>query len=213
MPTRTPLKFLERLQVIGFRLMLGLFAFFSRLRPVKTSERITSHSYGSHRDETLEHIPSKSGVPPQAPLIYIHGGGWIAGKKELYTRDLLFLSEVGYPVFNLEYPLAPEHPHPHILRSLLSALRWLRANYSNCDSVHLMGDSAGGNLVTMLGLMLENPLLAKDVDSSIDVAALPRIRSVISPRSRGEITQRIRAREKQRQHRREESKGELEDQP
>jgi acetyl esterase len=180
LPTRTNLTLGERLGVILWRSMLLVYTAFVRLRPLGTSERVGLHAYGTNRAETLVHIPAKTGVPSQAPVVYIHGGGWICGKKEMYTRDLVFLSEVGYPVFNLEYPLAPEHPHPHILRSLLGALKWIRANHPGCDSVHLIGDSVGGNLAAMLGLLLENPELLKDVDSALNVEELPRIRSVTS---------------------------------
>ena len=40
---------------------------------------------------------------------------------------------------------------------MLAALAWIRSEHPQVDAVHLMGDSAGGNLVLMLGILLANP--------------------------------------------------------
>jgi acetyl esterase/lipase len=98
---------------------------------------------------------------------------------EMYTAELVFLAEKGYPVFNLEYPLAPERPHPHMLLSLLSALAWIRQEHPDCESVHLMGDSAGGNLALMLGILLSNPDLISELDPNFSLP-LPRVESIVS---------------------------------
>ena len=162
----------QRLQVITLRVLMSSFKLFSLFR--KTPEApgdITSHQYGDHRDETLEVISRKAGSPERDAVVYVHGGGWIAGKKEIYTSDLFFLAEQGHPVFNIEYPMAPENTHPGILRSLLRALEWIRENHPECETVHFMGDSAGGNLATMLGVLSSNPELIRDIDGD----ALPRL--------------------------------------
>ena len=118
-PTR--ITFAKRCGVILLRVVMSLFKFSIRFRAMPPAPgSVTNHRYGKLRDETLQFIPRKPGTAERAPVIYIHGGGWIAGKKELYTGDLFFLADQGHPVFNIEYPLAPEHPHPAILRSLLS---------------------------------------------------------------------------------------------
>jgi acetyl esterase/lipase len=141
---------------------------------------VSLHSYGEHRDETLQYIPRKPGSPERAAVVYIHGGGWIAGKKELYTADLFFLAEQGYPVFNVEYPLAPENPHPALLRSLLKALEWIRANHPEFETVHYMGDSAGGNLAMMLGLLSNNPSLVQDITPAAASGTALGCHSVVS---------------------------------
>lgn len=171
----------KRFGVILLRAVMLIFKWTIRFRRVPPAPGpVTTHRYGEHRDETLQFIPRKPGSAEREPVVYIHGGGWIAGQKELYTGDLFFLADQGHPVFNLEYPLAPENPHPAILRSLLLALEWVRENHPEYESAHFMGDSAGGNLATMLGVLSRNPELIRDIDSS----ALPRTalscRSVVS---------------------------------
>ena len=141
----------------GIPVIFGATQLFRR--PPRPPGSVSTHRYGEHPDENLELIAPRGDVPERSPIIYVHGGGWIAGRKELYTRYLSFLAEAGHPIFNIEYPMAPENPHPGILRSLLKALDWIRENHGEIRGTCLMGDSAGGNLVMMLGLFSANPKL------------------------------------------------------
>ena len=177
----TPVTLGQRFGVSTLRTLMSTFGFFGKLRSKPPAPGpVTHHSYGSHRDETLQVIPRKPGAPERNPVVYIHGGGWIAGKKELYTGDLYFLADAGYPVFNIEYPMAPENPHPGILISLFKALSWIRGNHPEVEQVHFIGDSAGGNLALMMGILCHNPHLIKDFDDSGDSQAVLRCQSVVS---------------------------------
>ncbi len=134
-------------------------------RPPEPPGSVREARYGDDPAERIESIATHPDAPPRAPVIYFHGGGWILGKKEYYTRYLSFLARAGHPVFNVEYPLAPENPHPRILRSLFRALDWIEREHPEYSGYHAMGDSAGGNLATMIGLLAANPRLVADVDS------------------------------------------------
>lgn len=160
-----PLAPRERLVVRSFRGLMRAGLASVRLQRKRTPAAVVQHLYGAHPDERLEFIEPRPGAPARAPLVYIHGGGWISGKKELYTNELAFLADEGYPIFNLEYPLAPEHPHPNILLSLLTALRWIRERHPEYQGVHFMGDSAGGNLAMMLGILTSNPERIDDLEA------------------------------------------------
>lgn len=141
--------------------------------------RVTEQRYGTLPDETVDIITPPDDTPPRVPVVFIHGGGWIAGSKgRSYNRPLLRLADAGHLVFSLNYPLAPERPHPLMLRSLLAGLAWLERHHA-AHEVHLIGDSAGGNLATMLGLMLANPELLPRFDT-IDPSTLPTVRSITS---------------------------------
>ncbi len=177
----TPLGLKRRIGLLVARLIMAFFVLLNRLRPSPSwSEELSHHRYGADPAETLEHIPRKAGSPERAPVVFIHGGGWIIGNKKLYTRELLVFAEAGHPVFNLEYPVAPENPHPGILLSLLDALRWIRREHPGFDAVHLMGDSAGGNLAMMLGILCLNPHLITDLDGDPKADAPLRCLSAVS---------------------------------
>ena len=69
----------------SLRLMrIGVAGFYgvSQLirRPPKAPGAVTEHAYGPHRDERIEYIEPRAGSPARAPVIYVHGGGWILGK-------------------------------------------------------------------------------------------------------------------------------------
>jgi acetyl esterase/lipase len=169
-------------RVWALRVVVRVFFGLSQLRrrPARPPGALTLHRYGDHPAENLESIEPRPGSPRRSPIVYIHGGGWIAGRKESYTRYLSFLGEVGHPIYNLEYPLAPENPHPGILRSLLRALDWIHEKHPEVEGVHLMGDSAGGNLVMMLGLFATNPELMTAVDPERKTGFPIRCKSVVS---------------------------------
>lgn len=174
----TPLSLTDRLTVFAWRRLLMPFITLIGGSSAPRG-RVSEQRYGTLPDEVLDVIASVPGVAPRTPVVFIHGGGFIAGSKGyFYNRPMLRLADAGHPVFSLNYPLAPERPHPYMLRSLLAGLAWIARTHGVCD-VHLIGDSAGGNLATMLGLMIANREVLPRFDS-IDPATLPAIRSITS---------------------------------
>lgn len=174
----TPLSLVDRVTVLAWRRVLMPFITLIGGSSAPR-DRVFEQRYGSLPDETLDVIAPVPGAMPRKPVVFIHGGGWVAGSKgRFYHRPLLKLADAGYPVFSLNYPLAPERPHPHMLRSLLAGLVWLVREHG-VREVHLVGDSAGGNLATMLGLALANPELLGRIDM-IDPGTLPAVRSITS---------------------------------
>jgi len=171
---------LQRIALIAMRILMSLLGVMAWLRRRKIPLQIEQQRYGTLRDETLEVIRPASATDKRVAVVYVHGGGWIICRKEFYSSDLLFLAESGYTIFNLDYPLAPEHPHPIPLGSLLRALAWLQREHPEFEEIHLMGDSAGGNLAMMLGILIENPELRRPLDPKLLDLALPRPLSVVS---------------------------------
>lgn len=98
---------------------------------------------------------------PGAPAILsVHGGGWRAGDKAQpqWREACAWLASEGFVVFQSNYRLAPDHPFPAGLHDLETALDWIvddeqAATFGHDPSrVAAFGDSAGGNLVSLLGL-------------------------------------------------------------
>jgi hypothetical protein len=52
------------------------------------------------------------GPGPHPVLLYIHGGGWMAGSAHTHKKVAAEIAARGYLTFNLDYRLAPEHPFP-----------------------------------------------------------------------------------------------------
>lgn len=93
---------------------------------------------------------------PRAALMYIHGGGWTIGDVEggydYLCRDIA--SQLDIVVVSVDYRLAPEHKFPAAVDDVVTALSWLRESAEtlgiDTSRIAVAGDSAGGNLTTVL---------------------------------------------------------------
>ncbi|HEY0791548.1 MAG TPA: alpha/beta hydrolase [Chthoniobacterales bacterium] len=91
-------------------------------------------------------------------IVYVHGGGWEHGDKmgdSLNPNNLQLLWE-GYAMASVNYRLAPAAIWPTQIEDCKAAIRWLRAHAQqygyNANRIAVMGESAGGQLVAMLGV-------------------------------------------------------------
>jgi acetyl esterase/lipase len=91
-------------------------------------------------------------------LLYVHGGAWQKGDKSA-AQDQPFLQalvEAGYLVAAVNYRLAPEYQFPAMIEDVKCAVRYLRANAVSLgidpDRIGAWGGSAGGHLVSLLGV-------------------------------------------------------------
>ena len=124
---------------------------------------------------------------PSPALLAIHGGGWRNGEPRYFSPHCRYFSMRGIPAFALEYRLVDTTAGTPTIHNTLSdcddAIAYLRNHAAELGidptRIAVMGDSAGGNLALMLGILCENPELAKNL-SSEPLAAMPRIESVVS---------------------------------
>ncbi len=80
-------------------------------------------------------------------VLYVHGGGYVIGSINTH-RDLAgrISRAAGARVLNVDYRLAPEHPHPAAVDDATAAYRWLLGTGQSAERVAIAGDSAGGGL-------------------------------------------------------------------
>lgn len=91
-------------------------------------------------------------------IVYFHGGGWVIG--DLDTQDVLcrrMANEAQCAVVSVDYRLAPEHKFPVPLEDCWAALKWVNKHAAELaldgDRIAVAGDSAGGNLATVVSLL------------------------------------------------------------
>src|SRR5450432_970888 len=86
-----------------------------------------------------------SGAEHDGVILYLHGGGFVAGSAKAYRGVASQLaSRTRRPVFVLDYPLAPEATVPAAPDAVMAAYQWLLTNGS--ERIAIAGDSAGGGL-------------------------------------------------------------------
>lgn len=95
-------------------------------------------------------------------VVYVHGGAWSFGDKAMapgtsYGTFRRILAERGYAVAGVQYRFVDKAAFPAQLHDVKAAIRYLRANAARLgldpDRIAVAGDSAGGHLALMAGLV------------------------------------------------------------
>lgn len=98
-------------------------------------------------------VPEGPSEKPFPLIIWVHGGGWMAGSKD--GGPAMEFMHKGYAVASVEYRFSQKALFPAQIQDCQAAIRWLRANakQQNIDADHfaVWGASAGGHLVALLG--------------------------------------------------------------
>jgi len=134
--------------------------FFTQPNPPEVSLLRELQADGPHGAIALR-LYRPIGAPADAPLpvlVYFHGGGFVIG--DLDTHDVLcreLANGAGCAVVSVDYRMAPEHPFPFAVDDCLAATYWVQRNAGtlHLDAARLAvgGDSAGGNLATVVSLL------------------------------------------------------------
>jgi len=103
-------------------------------------------------------LASPKGLDHAVPaIVVIHGGGWMAGKRQDMTSFAKEAAAHGYVAATISYRFAPKHRFPAQIEDSKCAVRYLRAHAKelNIDPKRIgaMGVSAGAHLAMMLGAM------------------------------------------------------------
>lgn len=100
-------------------------------------------------------------------VLYLHGGGHVAGKPALYRDFIWRLAAATRAVAVIvDHRLAPEHPYPASLDDVVNAYRALLAQGADPRRMAVMGESSGG------GLMLAMLLRLRDDGTPLPAAAV-----------------------------------------
>jgi acetyl esterase len=103
------------------------------------------------------YVPLESGGPHPL-LVYLHGGGFVAGDLDGYDEPSRMLCRYGgLNVLSVDYRLAPECPFPAGVEDAYAAVQWALEHAGRLgadpERVGVGGDSAGGNLATVACLL------------------------------------------------------------
>ena len=99
------------------------------------------------------------GAEAQLPVVlYMHGGGWILGSAGSHSRLAAELAvAAGAAVGFIDYALAPEARYPAQIGQCYAVARWVteQGESHGLDPLRIAvaGDSAGGNMATVLCIM------------------------------------------------------------
>jgi acetyl esterase/lipase len=95
-------------------------------------------------------------------VIYIHGGGWRIGYKDMGTRTFFQrLVGQGHVVSDIAYTLSPQADIPTMVTEINQAILWMKEKSNafgvNPERIVLMGASAGGHLALLAAYTPNHP--------------------------------------------------------
>jgi len=109
--------------------------------------------YGDHPREYLFQMMPTETITIKRVLVYLHGGGFIAGNAGVLMPNLTPFCRLGFDVYAINYS---EGEFPAGIISTLKALNFLRMNLGIIE-LGVFGDSAGGNLAIQVAACVINP--------------------------------------------------------
>ena len=145
------------LEELGPEKARDAYALSSRIFDVAPSELLSvTHEFAGGPAGPVPIRMYRPVVDNDAPaIVYLHGGGFVVGDLDDYDGFCSRLSDKsGAVVFSVDYRLAPEHPFPAAIEDCDAAFDWVyrQAHRLGVDRerIAIAGDSAGGNLATVV---------------------------------------------------------------
>lgn len=139
---------------------------FAGVARAAQAEELRDVQYGEVAGVALKldaHIPEGAG--PFRCAILVHGGGWIAGDKQQYITYIFKpLADANFVWISINYRLAPKFTFPAPADDVELAIQYVRKNAAKFKidpaRIALIGESAGGHLVSYVGARAKNQEIA-----------------------------------------------------
>lgn len=109
-------------------------------------------------EDLLARIYTPEGEGPFPVVVYFHGGGWVIANINVYdSSPRAIANAAGAIVVSVAYRQSPEVPFPGPVEDAYAATQWVIENAASFNGdparVAVAGESAGGNMATVVTLM------------------------------------------------------------
>ncbi len=153
---------------VFFRTLTLLFCIF--LVSSCASKKISNISYLKKSEALITSFPELNVFQTQTSenspvVISIHGGYWTSGNKNIYSFLGRNFGKNKIVTVIPNYTLSPNGNYDTMAKEVAAAIHWTSDNIEkyngNPDQIFLMGHSAGGHLIALVGT---NPKYLKNTD-------------------------------------------------
>lgn len=107
------------------------------------------------RNQLDIYYPKDTGSPKDV-LVFIHGGAWDSGKKDIYWWLGRNMASKNVVTVVINYPLSPKANYEEMAYSCAEAIKWVKDSVGNYggdpNRIFAMGHSAGGHLSALIDL-------------------------------------------------------------
>lgn len=111
---------------------------------------------GGGKELLLDLIEPADRSVKRPAILFVHGGGWVAGNRQDYEFLTTAVAPRGYVTASVDYRLAQDAVFPAQVEDIKCAVRWLRAHAEeyaiDVDHIGAIGGSAGAHLVAMMAV-------------------------------------------------------------
>ncbi|RAJ22167.1 alpha/beta hydrolase [Pedobacter cryoconitis] len=139
--------------------LLMLFAFlgqfFALTAKVKVEKNI-NYTAVNDKFRQLDVFYQKDITKAKDVVVFIHGGSWSSGKKDIYWWLGRNLARKGVVTVNINYGLSPAYKFERMAEDCAQAVKWVKEHVNeyggNPERIFLMGHSAGGHLAELINV-------------------------------------------------------------
>jgi acetyl esterase/lipase len=136
--------------------MLSAFFWMPQLATAKVKvEKNIAYSNATNDVRRQLNIYHKTKVDTaQDVLVFIHGGSWSSGKKDIYWWLGRNFAKKGVVAVTINYGLAPDNQYGQMANDCATVLKWVSEHISayggNPKRIFVMGHSAGAHLAELV---------------------------------------------------------------
>ena len=146
--------FLLTLAVVLFSMSGFAISFQSRRTKDIAYVATTAPDFNSERHILDIYTPRKKSATARPVVVFIHGGSWDSGSKNIYWFIGRRLAKQGVVTVIINYRLAPAVEVPAMANDCARAVQWTKQHISEYggdpDRIFVMGHSAGAGLAALL---------------------------------------------------------------
>lgn len=135
----------------------------------------TSVPYGDQPGQLLD-VRRRADLSGPAPvLVFVPGGAWIFGRREVQGHDLMaHMAGLGWVCLSLQYRTSPRFRWPRQILDVKAAIAWARTHAGQFGGdtgfVAVAGSSAGGHMASLAGLTVGDPTWQTEVGPSANTS-------------------------------------------